>query len=86
MNDRSSIVTTLKTMLADEMELDLVAEQIDASVPLLEDGLGLDSIFVVELIAAVEQRFQFEFEDSDLREANFQSLNALAAVIESKTS
>ena len=86
MNDRSSIVTTLKTMLADEMELDLVAEQIDASVPLLEDGLGLDSIFVVELIAAVEQRFQFEFEDSDLREANFQSLNALAVVIESKTS
>lgn len=86
MNDRSHIIATLKTILAEEMDLGLAADDIDASVPLLDDGLGLDSIVIVELIASVEERFEFEFEDTDLREANFQSLDALASVIELRCS
>jgi acyl carrier protein len=68
-------------MLADEMDLGLVAHQIDENVPLLEDGLGLDSIVIVELIASVERRFDFEFQDADLRTSSFESLTALAGVI-----
>ena len=81
---KQQIVATLKSMLADDMELGLDADAIDAAVPLLEDGLGLDSIVIVELIAGVEERFEFEFEDSDLRTANFASLNALADVIQQR--
>ena len=81
MSTHTEIVETLKQILADEMDLGLVRDQIDATVPLLEEGLGLDSIVIVELIASVEERFDFEFQDSDLREANFESLEALATVV-----
>lgn len=79
--EQAEIVSTLKSMLADEMDLGLVAHQIDENVPLLEDGLGLDSIVIVELIASVERRFDFEFQDADLRTSSFESLTALAGVI-----
>ncbi len=81
MSTHTEIVETLKQILADEMDLGLVRDQIDATVPLLEEGLGLDSIVIVELIASVEERFDFEFQDSDLREANFESLEALATIV-----
>jgi acyl carrier protein len=80
-----AVVAELKRILAEDMDLNLKAEEIDATAPLLEEGLNLDSIVIVELIAVVEERFGFEFADEDLRTASFASLEALAGVIEKRT-
>jgi acyl carrier protein len=75
------IVAILKSLLLEEMEVRVAADRIDGETPLLEDGLGLDSIVIVELIAGIERKFSMEFQDSDLRTANFSNLNALAEVV-----
>ena len=82
MTDRAEIVATLKRILTEEMDLGLDAGSFDATTPLLEDGLDLDSIVIVELITSAEDRFGFEFDDTDLRESNFKSLDTLAAAVE----
>lgn len=76
-----SIISTLKAILAEDLNLNLDKTRIDEHVPLLEDGLGLDSIVLVELIGVVESKFGFQFQDSDLRTASFKNLRTLAETI-----
>lgn len=77
----ADVVQVLKTTIAEDLDVNLSADQIDESVPLLDGGLELDSVVIVELIGAIESRLGFEFEDSDLRTRSFQSLRTLAEVI-----
>jgi acyl carrier protein len=75
------LVAALKRIIATDLDVGLAEQDIDAAVPLLEGGLGLDSIAIVELISSVEAEFGFQFQDSDLRTATFASVNVLAEVI-----
>ena len=81
-----AIVNQLKTIMAEELDVNLKVDEIDENVSLLEDGLGLDSIAIVELITLVEQHFDFQFSDSDLTPDSFSSLNVLADFISAKLS
>lgn len=75
------VLIRLKRILADDLELGLTPDTIDETASLLEGGLGLDSVNLLELIASVEQRFDLQFEDADLRLATFANLRSLANVI-----
>jgi acyl carrier protein len=50
-------------------------------VPLLEGGLGLDSVVLLQLIALIETNLGCEFRDSDLRMRTVSNLRTLAEVI-----
>jgi acyl carrier protein len=52
---------------------------LDAGTRLIEGGLELDSIQVLELSVAVEKRFSIELLPADLRE--FATLGSLAALV-----
>lgn len=56
-------------------------EPIDAHVPLLEGGLGLDSIVVLELVAAIENHFQIKLPVEDLNTERFANLAAVARLV-----
>lgn len=79
-----TIVSQLKVIIAEELDVNLEQEEIDETVSLFEDGLGLDSIAVVELIALIEKHFKIEFADSDLNLESFSNLNVLADSIAQK--
>ena len=79
-----NVIQTLKEVMADELDINLTAEEIDESVTLFEDGLGLDSVVIVELISLVEKNFDIEFSDSELNLENFSSLTVLAELIAKK--
>lgn len=49
-----------------------------------EGGL-VNSLFAMQLIAWIETDFDIDVEDSDLRISNFNSVNAIAAFIRSKS-
>ena len=78
--DIDRIISSLKQILVEDLNIGLQIEGIgpDAS---LEQDLKIDSVAMVELIAAVESRFEFSFLDSDLVTSSFVSLRALAGVI-----
>jgi acyl carrier protein len=51
---------------------------------LLENGV-LDSVGVLEIVAFVEQEYGFGVSDEDLVPENFQTIDHIAAFIQSKT-
>lgn len=59
-------------------------QQINDSDALLESGM-LDSQGVLEVVNFVEQQFSIVVADEELVPENFQSINRIAAFIQSKT-
>ena len=73
---------TIYQLLQDTLEHEGLAS-LQPSSPLLADGLGIDSIDVMNVRVALQRRFQVVFTGgSDAIEAQFASLQALAASVE----
>ena len=60
-------------------------ENVDETAPLFEDGLGMDSIAIVEFILMIEERFNIQFLESELNPEMFSNLDSLAKLIATKT-
>ena len=74
----------LKTIIAEKLDVNLRAEEIDETASLFEDGLGLDSIAIVEFIALIEKHFNIQFADIELNTESFSNLKVLADFVASK--
>lgn len=84
--DRLAIITTvsardLASVLVESLNLEGVdAQKIDLDAPLFGEGLGLDSLDMLELSLAIQQRYGVKLKADDSRNAAiFSSLNSLAA-------
>lgn len=78
----ADIVKQLKHTIADELDVNIALSEIKADVSLFEDGIGLDSIAIMEFITLIEERFNFQFDDEDLGGENFKTLQTLAQFID----
>jgi acyl carrier protein len=78
--DTDRIISSLKQILVRDLNVGLQIERIDPDAS-LEQDLKIDSVAMVELIAAIESRFQFSFLDSDLVTSSFTNLRVLAGII-----
>lgn len=81
MSETMDIVQQIKHILADDMQLNVVCDEIPDDYSLLESGLGLDSILIAELIARIEDRFGLQFDDRGLDVELFNNLSLLAGFI-----
>jgi acyl carrier protein len=74
----------VKQVLIDVLSLGPSGEALDASSPLLGSLPELDSMAVVSLIGALEDRFGIEVDDDDISASTFETLGSLAAFVEQK--
>ena len=56
---------------------------VDSETSLVENGI-IDSMGVMELITFIQANFYIEFTDDDLTVENFQNINTIARLIESR--
>lgn len=78
-NDPVELRMDLKRLLVKKLRLHGVApETIADDAPLLQGPLGLDSIDILELAVAVEERYQVKVSDEQLGREAFRSIAALA--------
>ena len=82
--DQSTIISKLKSIIANELDVNLTVDEIDENTSLFEEGLGFDSIATVEMISLVEKHFDVQFADSELSPEYFGNLIILAKFIMSK--
>lgn len=80
------ILEQLKTILTDRLDANIKRSEITPEVSLLEEGLGLDSIMLVELVALVEENFGFQFDEDELDLTIFANLHTLATFVAKKVS
>lgn len=84
--DLTSSATTedVKSVVVEILGIEDRADSIDASTPLLGSMPELDSMAVVELVAALETRFGITIDDDDVTAEVFETLASLAELVESK--
>ena len=84
--DLASTATTedVKAVVVTILGIEDRADTIDASTPLLGSMPELDSMAVVELVAALEARFGVTIDDDDVTAEVFETLASLTALVESK--
>ena len=69
-------------LLVEALNLDIAAESIDPAAPLYGEGLGLDSIDILEVALVISQRYGFQLRSDDQDNARiFTSLASLADYI-----
>ena len=67
------------TLLVEALNLDTAPETIDPDAPLYGEGLGLDSIDILEVALVVSQRYGFQLKSDDADNVRiFKSLASLA--------
>jgi acyl carrier protein len=77
--ERTPLESELAALLVQVLNLDVKAEDIDPQASLFNEGLGLDSIDVLELALEVSQRYSFQLRaDDENNHAIFKSLRTLA--------
>jgi len=81
----ADIKDRLREVIIKALKLEQVKpEDIKGDAALFGEGLGLDSIDALELVVALEKEFGIKITDEEAAPAIFQSLDTLAAFIESK--
>jgi acyl carrier protein len=80
-----SLATELKARIIESLRLEeITPEQIDDDAPLFGEGLGLDSIDALELVAMLENHYGIVIKDLEEGRPAFQSVRVLANFIQSK--
>ena len=79
--DPQALERDLAALFVQALNLEMAAGDIDAAAPLFgADGLGLDSIDILEVALEISQRYGFQLRsDDENNQQIFQSLRSLAA-------
>lgn len=79
--NKSEVVDQIKELIASELNVNLKVADIGEGDSLFEDGLGLDSVAIVEFITILEDRFKVQFSDLDLTKELFRNISTIAEFI-----
>jgi acyl carrier protein len=82
--DVNQVKTRLREIIAHELDANIPIDHIQDDVSLFEDGIGLDSISIVQFIVRIERSFGFSFAEQEINTRLFGSINNLAEFINGK--
>ena len=78
----AALLPEVAALIVSALNLEMEPSEIEADAPLFGDGLGLDSIDILEVALAVSKRYGFQLKaDSEDNFATFASLRSLATYI-----
>ena len=78
----SALEAELAQLFVDALNLETAAADIDPEAPLFGEGLGLDSIDILEVALEISQRYGFQLRsDDENNQRIFRNLRSLAAHI-----
>jgi acyl carrier protein len=75
----------VRELLTDTLNLGPAGKALQAESPLLGALPELDSMAVISVIAALEDRFGIVIDDDDISASTFETLGSLAAFVEQKS-
>lgn len=81
-----SVEDRIKRVIVRSLSLDIRPEEIGDEEQLFEGSLSLDSEATIQIIVGLEEEFDIEFEDEDLRPELFDSVRAMARHVRSALS
>lgn len=83
MDQKNPFEDEVAALIVEALNLEVAAAAIDPVAPLFRDGLGLDSIDMLEIALEVSKRYGFQMRSDDSDNTRiFANLRSLAAHIE----
>lgn len=80
-----ALLPEVAALIVESLNLEMAPEEIEPDAPLFGDGLGLDSIDVLEIALVVSKRYGFQLRSDNADNARiFASLRALTSHIASQ--
>ena len=76
----------MKQLLGDVLQLGKRTTKLSANTPLFGSLPELDSMAVVLVVVAIEERFGIKFEDEEASAENFDTLGTLVSLVDRKRS
>ena len=75
-----ALLREIAGLIVTALNLEVAADEIDPKAPLYKEGLGLDSIDILEVALVVSKKYGFKLKEDDQENVKvFRSLEALAA-------
>lgn len=82
LTQQTALEEEVATLIAEAVNLERPVAEIDPDIPLFGDGLGLDSIDVLEIALAVSRKYGFQLRSDDPANRRiFATLRSLTAHI-----
>ena len=82
LEQKTELEEEVAALIAEAVNLEKPAKELDPNIPLFGDGLGLDSIDVLEIALAVSKKYGFQLRSDDpANRSIFASLRSLSAHI-----
>ncbi len=80
----SQATETVANFIVTEIMHGAEGDTLDPELGLLEEGI-IDSLGLQQIITFIEQQYKITIEDDDLMPENFESVSAIATLIENNT-
>jgi acyl carrier protein len=85
MEDANALKEQIKTMLVENLMLQVTAAEISDDMPLFgPGGLGLDSVDALQLVVALDKNFGLKVPDPAAAKVILQSVNTMADAVQKK--
>ena len=81
---RPIILARVGALLAARLGLDTNGTALDETTGLLGQGIGLDSVEVLQLVSAIEEAWSLTIDDEDLKREHFATLGTVVTFIQER--
>ena len=78
------IENRIKTALVEALKLKLDPASLPTDLPLIDKGLGLDSVSILQLVGSLEDEFSIRIEDTDITRDLFRDISTLSGYVRQK--
>lgn len=74
----------VKDIILNDLDSNINEEDIRDDISLYDDGLGLDSIAIINFIVLIEKKFEISFEETEINAHLFSSINSVVEFLREK--
>ncbi len=83
---REEILAFLRAILTERLKLASNADSLGEETGLLGQGIGLDSIEILQLVAAIEEEFGLTLDGNELKPDHFGTVGSLVTFVQERLS
>jgi len=86
MTEKTQVIPEIVDLIIESLNLHFIKkDEVTAATPLMADGLGLDSVDILEVVVAIEQRYNVKIKNAEQGQQVFRNIGTVADFVLSQS-